>query len=365
MVDSYTPLRCGQLFYGNGPAGYAILGVSPSAKPFSEAFSAFCRGLGTPHPSISFDRILMSRPVGNRVLMVCCTSGKPDSSGRPTLFFHGVSADMESLRRCGVDAFQLAVLGIFRHSSFSSNPVEDVSIAIQPMARTVQQASIQFPAIIRSCSPPESLIHRCLGNESLDRCWKTFSFELDPSADLQALAQTLSSVPEDVYVYDEAAQLLRQPTRPRLQVEDRPRQAIAPLCSNPGERTRTEISWMKLVLIASLILNAILLCFVHGKRDKSLQPEPANLEPLKIVQQAEPQPTGVFILESDRPYFSRLSTFAEELANTEYDDLLDIWTNSVDRITEDQRRVRDFLERCEPHVEWINRHFPVIPEDTE
>ncbi len=179
----------GQVFYGRGPDGYGVLGVSPAGRPFIGSVASLCRAVGSPDRPGEIPTFLLGKREGDAAIMIRACRGAADPTGRATVFFHALVADAISLRSAGLDAFAFAENGTFA-SACPSRELPDLVFpdvrsqpSVQPPAR-----SLELPATISSDRPLDALVRRELGTESLDKNWATFSYNPLPGFDLCVLS---------------------------------------------------------------------------------------------------------------------------------------------------------------------------------
>ena len=179
----------GQVFYGRGPDGYGILGVSPAGRPIVAMVADLCRTVGTPDRPGENPSFLLEKRTGSSVVMIRACRGSPDSTGRATVFFHALVTDMEMLQAENLDAFVLADAGAFSTTCPGRNP-PDLSIPVpKPRpSRSNGPRSLEFPATVSSEHPLDALVRRELGPDVLKYDWATFSYNPLPGFDLCVLS---------------------------------------------------------------------------------------------------------------------------------------------------------------------------------
>lgn len=181
--------QLGQIFYGRASDGYGVLGASPAGRPFIGAVAALCRAVGSPDRPGDVRPFLLSKREGTAVLMIRACRGAADPTGRATIFFHALIADVDSLRAAGLDAFSLAKAGVFAESCPSREPPDlPFPNAKQHQVAPAEGRGIDLPATISSERPLDELVRQELGAKSLDLNWATFTFNPLPDFDLCVLS---------------------------------------------------------------------------------------------------------------------------------------------------------------------------------
>ena len=179
----------GQVFYGRGPDGYGVLGASLAGRPFLGAVASLCRAVGSPDRPGEIPTFLLGKREGDASIMIRACRGAADPTGRATIFFHALVADVSSLRAAGLDAFAFADNGTFASACPSREPPDLVfpDVRNRPSVQTYAR-SLELPATISSDRPLDALVRRELGAEALDKNWATFSYNPLPGFDLCVLS---------------------------------------------------------------------------------------------------------------------------------------------------------------------------------
>ena len=181
--------QLGQIFYGRAPDGYGVLGSSPAGRSFIGAVAALCRAVGSPDRPGDVRPFLLSKREGTAVLMILACRGPADPTGRATIFFHALIADVDSLRAAGLDAFSLAKAGVFAESCPSREPPDlPFPNAKQHQVAPAEGRGIDMPATISAERPLDELVRQELGAKSLDLNWATFTFNPLSDFDLCVLS---------------------------------------------------------------------------------------------------------------------------------------------------------------------------------
>ncbi len=195
-------VRFGQIFYGAGARGYAVLAASLMAKGCEDEASALCGMIGTPRMEAAGPFVLASRPFGRRVLLARACEGERDSIGRRTLFFHVLVAAAADLEESGLDAFALAEKGAFL-SSLPEGAAEDADIESSSPAAAPPPPPfpVSFPATLRLEKADVALVRSILGSRANAMSWTTFAGVAHPSFDLCAV-DVYSALPARTSIYD-------------------------------------------------------------------------------------------------------------------------------------------------------------------
>ena len=207
-------LNLEQAYFGRGADGYGILGASPGARPFAARVEALCGGVGTPDGTYGGDPILVSQPIGDRIVLLCGRSGPLDSVGRSTLFFHALVATKKDLLAAKADAFSLFDQGAFA-TKMALGGTEPLQLDVKsgrdgstsrPDGGRTENASL--PCVIRSDKPAHDAVRAFVGARSLDLSWATFSFQALSGFDVQALPHR-ATIPARFTEYDDFGRLIR------------------------------------------------------------------------------------------------------------------------------------------------------------
>ena len=237
-------IRLEQVFYGCGPSGYAVLGGSPGAKPFTARVEALCGAVGTPAADYGGEPFLMSVSEENHVLMICGRRGTPDSIGRGTLIFHALVGLRKDLDAANANAFKLFDQGAFADrmpdGEIDALQIEAKSVgADRRAARNGRDGSTNrppdefavdapLPCFIRTSRPAPDVVRSLIDNRANDLAWATYAFRSMPGFDIQVLPPRIPA-PNGTNECDAEGNLLHgaTPTSPS------PRGAA--LCNNRGE----------------------------------------------------------------------------------------------------------------------------------
>ena len=263
-------VRLGQVFYGTGPRGYAVLAASPLAQGCEGEVADLCGEIGSPSFEGAHSFVLASRPFGNRVLLLRACEGPTDPNGRRTIFFHVLVASAADLAASRLDAFALSGKNVFR-SSPPEGPVADLEVESASACAEIPAPpfNASFPAVLRLEKPDMSLVRSVLGSRVNAVSWASFAETAHPSFDLCSV-DVYAAIPAGVAVYD-AKGLVRAASVPAA------RSDAAARAARDGEPQKHGVSF---ALVASLALNAILavacavLFFGSGKGKAS---EPVGL----------------------------------------------------------------------------------------
>lgn len=294
-------LRLEQLYYGSGPRGYAVLGASVGAAPFSARAESLCGGVGTPPGDWNGVPFLLSLPVGEHVLMACCRRGEPDSMGRGTLFFHVLAASRKHLEDTRTDAFSLFATGAFV-DRMPGEPVETITLEVNPgRDGSVEKVStglgegVPFPAFLRSNEPEPAIVRTILGDQTNERTWATFAFRAMEGFDLQVIPCHVPP-PMGAKECDASGRPLQHDGKPQNKAMPQSgsrgmadsRAFPAPLSSRPSFQPKLESSAMSKLSFAVNVVLAILCAFLFvSRKQEGKQPVPSPEKPASTVPAAE------------------------------------------------------------------------------
>ena len=199
-------LHLDQVFYGAGPAGYGILATSFAEEALAQAAVNACLAIGLVPGSGLVKSILLSRILGDRIVMARICNGAKDTSGRNTLFIHALVASVQEVRSARVSTFSLADAAIFcnRISDSSAKPLL-VDAGHSVGAETHE--TLELPAAIMTPEPDEEIMRRVVhGRENL-LSWSTFAFDDMQGYDVICLSPLVSS-PVGRNIYDSDLRLI-------------------------------------------------------------------------------------------------------------------------------------------------------------
>ena len=251
-----------QAFFGNGPSGYQLLDITD--KKYSSLVTKYCGAIGTPDGISEVSPFLFSVPVAGNVLMFCCQRGEPDTSGRPTLFFHTMIAKCIEAEQFNVDAFTLFDAGYFKnHIADSCLPIT-LTVPLEKK----QSASPTFawdgsPLAIVSTREEKNVLRSLLGKHMNEIAWSSFAFQPLPEFSLYAISKYVI-MPQDRKCVSPTGELLSSG-----QSKDDVRIMKSSNASSSGKARINWLSW----LILSMIINIMLICVVFSlfKRKNNFQ----------------------------------------------------------------------------------------------
>ena len=275
-------LRLEQLYYGSGPRGYAVLGASVGAAPFSARAESLCGGVGTPPGDWNGVPFLLSLPVGEHVLMACCRRGEPDSMGRGTLFFHVLAASRQDLEESRADAFSLFAAGAFV-TRMPGDAVDVLTIEVNRDGDRVSsgpRAEVAFPAFLRSNEPLPGVVRTILGDRGNERSWATFAFRAMKGFDLQVIPNHVPA-PMGAKECDASGRTLQHDGKPQNNAMPKSggggmansRDFPAPISAQLPSQTQPKSSAMSKLSFAANAVLAILCVFLFvSRRQEGGQP---------------------------------------------------------------------------------------------
>ena len=270
-------IRLGQVFYGMGPHGYAVLGSSPLAKWAESDVKFLCGMIGTPSVALDGAFVLASRPVGDNVLLVRACAGALDPNGRRTMLFHALVAKGADLAAAGLDAFSISEKGLFQASA-PKGEVTDIEVesgAVSPW-RAMPPFDVSCPAVLRLVKPDVPLIRSILGSRANSLTWSTFSETARPSFDI-CVVDVYAALPEEKSIYDRTG-LMRGASKARKPVEP----VSAPTEPQPKHQHAGISTMMKFSILLNVVLAVF--CFVLLRNHKTDKPEESKVQaPVAVV----------------------------------------------------------------------------------
>lgn len=270
-------IRLGQLFYGMGPHGYAVLGSSPLAKCAEGDVKVLCGMIGTPSVALDGAFVLASRPVGDSVILVRACAGALDPNGRRTMLFHALVAKGGDLAATGLDAFSISEKGLFQ-SSVPKGEVTDIEVesgVVSPW-RTMPPFDVSCPAVLRLVKPDVPLIRSILGSRANSLTWSTFSETAQPSFDICAV-DMYAALPEEKSIYN---------SKGLARAASRARKPDDPVSAPTGHQPKHQHAGVSTMMKFSILLNVVLavFCFVLLRNRKTDKPEESNVQvPVAVV----------------------------------------------------------------------------------
>lgn len=280
-----SAIHLGQAFFGNDRTSYRLLACTEGN--YAADIAKWCCAIGTPDGFSTMSPFLFSVPHDNVILMFCCRPGKPDESGRQTLFFHCLFADRQEADQYRLNAFSLWQAGYF--SSEVPTPCTPLSLS-SPMPAEPQLPRPPFPwngeplAIISS-KEEMPLLRSLLGTQVNDVAWSGFSFQHVNSFRLYVLSQYVNRPDDRTCVTTSGQRLALQPERHAAPVPPVP-PAPVPSPSSTGKG-------ILCLLILSLLVNVILGYYaVPSSPKKNITPahKPDNPPQEKVIATTDNQP---------------------------------------------------------------------------
>ncbi|MDO4568913.1 MAG: hypothetical protein Q4D38_00850 [Planctomycetia bacterium] len=329
-----------QIFYGHDGTGYRILRGRDAE--LNALVLGLCESVGTPQFAQEIRPFLINAPIANRVIMICGQKGRPDNSGRTTLFFHALVCPLRLAEEAGLDAFYLLEKGLFQ----SSLPEEVPEVFIhtkevqESRVHVARQKSRLKQVIMISDAPQNKLVRDILGNEVNRRKWMTFSWTPVQDFDFYVLSDQWALPPEELLIVppEEANPAPKETAREKV--------TMSKLAHENKMLQNVAIIFLTILTTAL----ALLLCHRFFK---------APLNVSDTLQQTTPQ--GPQVITSHTPLHSqpqvpKSSKTAEDLNKWiigESDD--GSWPDGVpDYVLE---RVEDFLDKiakqCKPYDKII------------
>lgn len=203
-----------QIFYGRGDQGYDILGSSVPRCGLTDVVEDLCRDVGTPGVERAEDEVpfLLQKVVGDSVVMICGRTGKTDSLGRRTLFFHALAVDRAEMGKKTFSALDCFRCNLFA-SSLPDGPVGPLEAEINTNLSEPMASQLHLPAVVR-CRRAGNIEALKQIRAELSRInWASFSWTPLTGFDYQAIDETIgmAALKSRFYVYDKMGDLMSEP----------------------------------------------------------------------------------------------------------------------------------------------------------
>ena len=259
-------IRLDQIFYGSGPAGYGILATSLAETSIAQSAVNACLAVGQIPGSGLAKPMLLSRVLGDRIVMARLCNGARDSSGRNTLFIHALVGLAQEVRTAHVSTFSLEDAGVFcaKVSDASYRPVMADAQEGLPPADKLSQVSLDIPAAIEISEPDSALMRRIVSGKENVLSWSTFAYDDMPGYDVICLS-TLASTPAGRNIYNTELKLVRGTTVKRnAPAPVSPSHVEKPSCLPqrnpvPTGGARKGRNGLLIPLLISVVVNVVLL----------------------------------------------------------------------------------------------------------
>ena len=351
MTGYCMKVRLGQIFYGMGTNGYAVLGASPSANGLESAVETMCGMVGTPHVALDGSAVLMSHVVGDRVILARACAGALDPNGRRTLFFHAMVARVSELEASGIDAFAISDKGMFL-SSLPGDAKADLELETAQVAaaRTSPPFDVSFPAVFRLAKPDTPLMRAILGSRANRLTWTTFAETANPFFDLCAVDE-YAALPSNRAIYDVRG-LVRGASPGRAPQADLP---------SEGDFIEERPSGGSAVLKVSLLLNVALVAvcaffLLRGKDGADVRQAATPAAPTVAAGRAT---AGAEPGEDIAALRKVLDGFARENIIADWDDVVaqsPFLQKMKDPNPGKEKQKKDF-ERIDANIRFVKRLF--------
>lgn len=239
-----------QAFFGNGPSGYQLLDITD--KKYSSLVTKYCGAIGTPDGLSEVSPFLFSVPIADNVLMFCCQRGELDPSGRPTLFFHAMIANLIEAKQFNVNAYTLYNTGCFKnHIADSCKPL----ILARPFEKLQSSSAIFIwdgsPLAIVSAREEKNLLCSLLGNHVNEIAWSSFTFQPLPNFTLYVISKYVM-LPQDRKCVSSTGQILSSgPIKGVRMMEP----------SMTSIQSKASKNWLSLFFL-SMLINIVLICAI-------------------------------------------------------------------------------------------------------
>ena len=290
-----------QAFYGSGSTGYGVLATSLADPSLARSAVNACLAIGQAPGSGLAKPVLLSRILGDRIVMARICNGARDSSGRNTMFVHALVASAQEVRAVNASAFSLADIGAFC-DGLPDSPGKPLVVDVASSPAAASQEKLALPAAIVTPEPDETLMRRVVRGKENMLSWSTFAFDDMPGYDVICLSP-LASTPAGRAIYDAELRLVRgaiamepppetvsaahveEPVRP-------PRRTSVP---TEGASVRNKGNGLLIPFLVSIALNvALLVAFAlpRGEGSASGTGTTSRRQTADIVEAARQKFTG-------------------------------------------------------------------------
>ena len=265
-----------QVFYGSGSMGYGVLATSLADSSLALSAVNACLAIGQVPGTGLAKPVLLSRILGDRIVMARICNGARDSSGRNTMFVHALVASAKELRAANASAFSLAEIGAFR-DGLSDSSDKPLVVDVTPSSVAESQEGLAFPAAIVTPEPDETLVWRVVRGKENMLSWSTFAYDDMPGYDVICLSP-LASSPAGRNIYDAELRLVRgavaREASPAAVPAPRVEEPVRPLrrAPVPAEGARKAKSGLLVPFLVSIAVNVVLLAVLALPRGGGVAP---------------------------------------------------------------------------------------------
>lgn len=296
--DMSRTLRLDQVFYGTSPSGYGILGTSLTDRSIAQSAINVCLAVGQNPGAGLVKPILLSRVLGDRIVMARLCNGSKDSSGRNSIFIHALVASAQEVRSANVTTFSLEDDGVFRHR-MPDSPSMPIVVEARSRPEAPSSMQLELPAAIEASEPDIALMRRIVSGRENELSWSTFAFDDMPGYDIFCLSR-LASSPEERNIYDTDLRLMRGITS-NVNVSAPVSAPLGERPARPPQRTSTQTNVVQerrngllIPLLVSIVINVVLLVIFVSTRDKQavMGTESDQKQQRSIVEAARQKFTG-------------------------------------------------------------------------
>lgn len=370
-----------QIFYGRGPRGYGVLGISPGGAPFAARVEKLCGAVGTPGSDYGGEPFLLSVPEDDHVLMICGRRGAADSMGRETLSFHALVAAKKDLSAAKADASSLFAQEAFA-AKMPTGPIDALPLEVKPgrdgspsrpNGGRIVDASL--PCVIRSDQAAPDAVRAVVGARTIDFSWATFAFQSLDGFDVQVLPPRIAA-PRTTNEYDASGNLLRSAAQARTNSPSWTNSDDSPSGRNgstsrptngrvvPGFPPFKTSPMLKLSFAANAAL--AVLCFALYTNRKPTKQVRVEVPVEKVVEKTIEVPPSQAVTnaiakaaaEAERKRLSDLFPSTDRILNfdTAKSDLPN--SDDIEQYPDSYRSAREFLRKTKAYVDFINTNLP-------
>ena len=290
-------LQLDQVFYGTSPYGYGILGTSLTDKSVAQSAINVCLAIGQNPGSGLVKPILLSRVLGDRIVMARLCNGGKDSSGRNSIFIHALVASAQEVRSANVTTFSLEDDGVFRHR-MPDSPSMPIVVEARSRPEAPSSMQLELPAAIETPEPDAALMRRIVSGKENVLSWSTFAYDDMPGYDVICLSP-LASSPTGRNIYDADLRLVhgaivKEKTSAHISPPHVERPSLPPQRNTtPTECVQERRNGLLIPLLVSIVVNvALLVVFVSTRDEKTIGTESDHKRQTAIVEAARQKFTG-------------------------------------------------------------------------
>lgn len=269
-----------QIFYGHDGTQYRVLGST--IPELSSWFEELCEKIGTPDRPGVIAPFLMSVPHDGKIIMVQVKSGRNDSVGRKTIFFHAFVVEKSKVNSYKFNAFSLQEQGLFTGSvPVDLKPLEVDYDFVISKSSPVPSLDWDGQTLAVIAAEPNGLVIRSRLCERVnDVAWSTFSFQVLGSPFKLFVLSDRAPRPQNLRCCDPQGKQCNVQSRTFATEQVDPKEKPQP-CRSAGKFNGNKV--LLVLLALSILLNALLLVNRPTKEfvDKPVPQEPVLTDALR------------------------------------------------------------------------------------